>query len=149
MITRDEIQTKSWQKEMCEARCGKHLEAEIGGGNQTGPYLTSRVDNVEPKLLTLVADNLGERVLDRGIVRVDKVRVDELDTERRFACRPDRGTSFSHLVPGAVFRALLTPLPVDRTPLSRVVPERSAPRPRWHVGDSPRLARVEGLRSTA
>lgn len=55
----------------------------IGGKMVT--YLSSRVDNLRSKLLTLVLDSLTEGILDSRIVAIDKVSVDELDSKRGLA----------------------------------------------------------------
>lgn len=50
-------------------------EREIEGETD----LTSRIDNIQIKLLSLVFDRLLERILDSRVVRIDEVGIDELD----------------------------------------------------------------------
>lgn len=52
-------------------------------------YLAGRVDDLGGIIHALVADDLAERVLDRGVVALDEVAVYELDRERGFACKRD------------------------------------------------------------
>jgi len=53
-------------------------------------YLPSGIDKLRCKLLVLVTNDLAERVLDGGIVAVDKVAVDELNRQTRLACSRGR-----------------------------------------------------------
>lgn len=48
-------------------------------------YLSSCVDNLDSKILVLVLDDFGEGVLNGGVVRVDKMAVDELNSQRALA----------------------------------------------------------------
>lgn len=50
-------------------------------------HLSSCVDDLRGEFLVLKLDDLGESVLDRGIVALDKMPVDELHRERGFAWR--------------------------------------------------------------
>lgn len=52
----------------------------------TSSYLTSSVDDLGSIILSLIFDNLAERVFDGGVVAFDKVAVDELDCYGGFAC---------------------------------------------------------------
>lgn len=58
-----------------------------------GTHLAGGVNDVEMEVLTLVLDDLLERVLDGRVVGIDEMRVDELDGEGRFACRSIRRAS--------------------------------------------------------
>lgn len=53
----------------------------------TATYLTSGVDHLNAKVLVLVFDDFRECVLYGGVVRVDKMTVDELHCEGALACR--------------------------------------------------------------
>jgi len=48
-------------------------------------HLTSSINYLGSIILTLVFDNLAERVFNGGVVALDKVAIDELYSERRFA----------------------------------------------------------------
>ena len=48
-------------------------------------YLSCSVNDLGSILLSLMADRLGERILDRGVVGVHKHILHELDCHRRFA----------------------------------------------------------------
>lgn len=50
-------------------------------------YLSCCVDNLSGIFLALVLDNPRKRVLDRRVIRLDKVILDKLYRERRLACR--------------------------------------------------------------
>ena len=56
------------------------------GLSQRGSHLAGGINNLRCKLLPLVLDHLAERVFDGRIIAFDKVPLDELDGERRFAC---------------------------------------------------------------
>lgn len=49
-------------------------------------YLSSGIDYVQIEFLPLVLDHLLERILDRRVIRVDKVRIDKLHGQRGFTC---------------------------------------------------------------
>ena len=49
-------------------------------------YLSGSVDDLYGEILVLVLDDLGEGVLNGGVVRIDKVAVDELNSQRALAC---------------------------------------------------------------
>ena len=49
-------------------------------------YLSGRVNKLRREVLVLVPNDLAERVLNGGIVAVDKVAVHELHRETGFAC---------------------------------------------------------------
>lgn len=53
--------------------------------HQSLTYLTSCVDDLSGVLLVLVLDNLAESILNGGVVALDKVSINKLDGERRFA----------------------------------------------------------------
>lgn len=48
-------------------------------------YLSSSIDNLYGEVLVLVLDDLGEGVLNGGVIRIDKVAVDELNSQRALA----------------------------------------------------------------
>lgn len=48
-------------------------------------YLSGSVDNLYSKVLVLVLDDFGEGVLNGGVVRVDEVAVNELNSQRALA----------------------------------------------------------------
>ena len=48
-------------------------------------YLARCIDYLRSKILTAMFDDLGEIILNGGIVAVDKVSLDELHRERGFA----------------------------------------------------------------
>lgn len=45
-------------------------------------YLSRGIDDLSDVILALILDSLAEGVLDRGVVAVDKVTIDELHSER-------------------------------------------------------------------
>ena len=49
-------------------------------------YLTSSIYYLRREVLVLVADDLAERVLNRGVIALDEVAVNELDGQTGFAC---------------------------------------------------------------
>lgn len=49
--------------------------------------LAGSVDDLHGKVLVSVPDDLAERVLDCGVVGVDKVAIDVLHGQRALACR--------------------------------------------------------------
>lgn len=53
--------------------------------------LARGVDDFHGKVLVAVADDLAERVLDGGVVRVDKMAIDVLHRQRALACRRGDG----------------------------------------------------------
>jgi len=54
---------------------------------QDGVLVLARgIDDLRCKILVLVADDFGKCVFDSGIVGVDKVTVNELDSQRALAC---------------------------------------------------------------
>lgn len=53
--------------------------------HQSLTYLTSCVDDLSGVLLVLVLNNLAESILNGGVVALDKVSVNKLNGERRFA----------------------------------------------------------------
>jgi hypothetical protein len=57
-------------------------------------YLAGGIDDLGRKVLVLISNHLAERVLDGGIVAVDKVAIDKLHRQTRLACAPCQcGTS--------------------------------------------------------
>lgn len=46
------------------------------------PYLSRGIDDLRDVILALILDRLAEGVLDRGVVAVDEVTIDELHSER-------------------------------------------------------------------
>lgn len=49
-------------------------------------YLTRRVDYFSREVLTSVLDHIAEGVLNRRVIALHKVALDELHRQRRFAC---------------------------------------------------------------
>lgn len=49
-------------------------------------HLSRRIDNVELEILSFVLDRLLKSILNSRVVRIDEMRVDELDRQRGFAC---------------------------------------------------------------
>ena len=80
-----------------EKNDSKLLPCNARVGKQT--HLSSGIDDLGRKFLVLKLDDLGEGVLDGGIVALDKVPVDELDREGGFAWR----SAHTHIV--LVYRA--------------------------------------------
>jgi hypothetical protein len=56
-----------------------------GGEHENLAYLASGVDNLGSIVLVLPTDHLAKRILNSGIVAIDKVPVDELDRHTRLA----------------------------------------------------------------
>lgn len=52
----------------------------------TNTYLTGGIDDITVVVNTLVADTLGESVLDSRVVGLDKLVLSELYHEGRLAC---------------------------------------------------------------
>lgn len=67
------------------------------------PYLSSGVDDLGGILLALVLDNSREGVFDGGIVRFDKVILDELHRKRRLSCIKSRAISYSSPLVAGIF----------------------------------------------
>ena len=55
------------------------------------PYLSGGVNDFRGKVLALVLDHTAKGILDCRIVALDKMAIDKLDSERRFAL--DRSAS--------------------------------------------------------
>lgn len=49
-------------------------------------YLAGGIDDLGSIIYAFVADDFAEGILDRGIIALDEVAVDELHGERRFTC---------------------------------------------------------------
>lgn len=59
----------------------RHEYGEIGSTN-----LASSIDNFSGKILALILYRFTECILDRWIVAVDEVAIDELNRKRGFTC---------------------------------------------------------------
>lgn len=55
--------------------------------DRTQTHLASGINNLCGELLALVLDHLGKGVLNSRIVRLHKVAIHKLHSQRRFACR--------------------------------------------------------------
>jgi hypothetical protein len=67
------------------------------GRKKYAKYLTSRIDNLRRKVLVLIPDHLAECVLNGRIVAVDKVAIDKLHRQTRFACAVGQSAT-SHML---------------------------------------------------
>jgi len=55
---------------------------EVLGVEYTVFILTSRIYDVRRKLLSLELDNLAKRILDRRVITLDEMTIDELHGDR-------------------------------------------------------------------
>lgn len=76
------------ERGVCQAVDRQLQQADLGRlPPWPSAYLTRGVDYLGRKVSALMGDCATEGVLNGGIVAFDKVPVDELDRERRFACQ--------------------------------------------------------------
>jgi hypothetical protein len=56
------------------------------GRKKSSKYLACSIDNLRRKVLVLITNHLAKGILNRRIIAVDKVAIDELHRQTRLAC---------------------------------------------------------------